>query len=136
MYRAKNKIALIAGGVLVVVLITACVIYRTRTVSYAEFLRAAEPNLHATLISVSYYCGSEDGYDYFVVRQPLGTENRYRVSVSESKLTDRFPYTKDRSKWRELHILPNPSAAADGGLPLSLQSTSQWAAAAELVCSA
>ncbi len=30
--------------------------------------------------------------------------------------------------------LPNQSAAADGELTLSLQSTSQWLAAAELTC--
>ena len=94
-------------GIVIVALIAGCIIRGTRTVSYAEFLRAAEPNLHNTLISVSYYCGSADGFDYFVVRQPLGSEDRYRVSESGSKVTDRFPYTKDRSKWRELRVWPN-----------------------------
>src|SRR4051812_37093974 len=107
----KTNVALILAGIVVVAVIVGCVIRRTHTVSYAEFVRAAEPNLHNTLVSVSYYCGSKDGFDYFVVRQPTGTEDRYRVPESDSKIAERFPYTKDRSKWRELKVWPNQGAA-------------------------
>jgi hypothetical protein len=44
-----------------------CITHRTQTVSYDEFLRASEPDLRNTLLGTSYYCGSRDGFDYFVV---------------------------------------------------------------------
>jgi len=114
MRRAKTKIALVLGGIVIVAIIAGCVIRRTHTVSYGEFIREARPNLAATIISVSYYCGSKDGFDYFVVIPPAGIEERYRVAKSESKITERFPYTKDRGKWRGLQNWLIQRAIIDG----------------------
>ncbi len=71
-----------------------------KTVTYSEVLVAAKPNLQNTLITSAYYCGSKDGFDYFVVYPPLGREERYRVAEGESRVVARFPFTIDQEHWR------------------------------------
>ena len=72
-----------------------------KTVTYAQLLDAAKPNLHNTLITVAYYCGSMDGFDYFAVYPPLSREERYRVLEADSGVDIRFAFTNDRNQWRE-----------------------------------
>ena len=76
----------------------------TRTVTFKEFAVAAEPTLHNTIITVSHYCGSKDGFDYFVVLPPMAGEQKYRVLESGSPMGDRFAWTRERSRWRRIDV--------------------------------
>src|SRR5690349_21769691 len=71
----------------------------TRTVTPEEFLAAARPDYHNTIITVSYYCGSKEGFDYFVVIPPWGKEQRYRLSDTNSFVRQRFTLSTERSQW-------------------------------------
>jgi hypothetical protein len=104
----------------------------TKTATYAQVLNAAKPNFQNTLITVAYYRGSKEGFDYFVVCPPLSREYRYRVLEKDSRLASRFPFTKDRKKWRnwpppayprafpESLFLPQPGSAQPDSLTNSL----------------
>src|SRR2546423_1623505 len=96
--RTRTKLSI---GLCFLAVVIACFFFydSTRTVTYSEFIRAAQPNYHNTIITVSHYCGSKDGFDYFVVLPPMSREHRYRVPSSDSPVTHRFGFTKDRSKW-------------------------------------
>jgi hypothetical protein len=91
---------------LVVVLVGFLVLYNpTRTVTPKEFLEAAKPNLGNTIITVSYYCGSKEGFDYFVVIPPMGREQKYRLPAPNSIVHQRFAFSNERSQWHSFHSL-------------------------------
>jgi hypothetical protein len=97
---------LLTGLGAVIALTGACLFYNpTRTVTWNEFAEAAQPNLHNTIITTSDYCGSRDGFDYFVVRPPMSREQKYRVLESDSPIRDRFAFTRDRSRWRRTDVM-------------------------------
>ena len=50
-------------------------------------------------VSATYYVGSDDNYDYFVIGT-VRCRKQYRVERNESKVTNRFQKTQDQSKWR------------------------------------
>jgi hypothetical protein len=60
-----------------------------------------------------YYCGSKGGFDYFREEEPnisFGSKvNRFRVAESEQAISNRFPYTTNRSQWRSLSKYQRPS---------------------------
>ena len=79
-----------------------CASHRARTVRWDELFSPTPVTVQNTLIEVTYYCGSKEGFDYFVVRPPLNADRRYRVAEEGSRITKRFPFTTDRTKWRAL----------------------------------
>ena len=54
----------------------------------------------------TFYCGSQQGFDCFYLEPEAPTtfrrSHRYRVPERENTVSDRFPFTKDRSRWRIL----------------------------------
>jgi hypothetical protein len=49
----------------------------------------------------TYYAGSADDYDYFVIQSGLGESmRRYRVLESEGAVTNRFELTTNQTRWR------------------------------------
>src|SRR4051794_33984644 len=102
--RTRTKI--LTGLAVVIVLTGGCLLYKpSRTVTWKEFAAAAQPNLHNTIITTSDYCGSRDGFDYFVVRPPGSREQKYRVLESDSPIRDRFAFTQERSRWRRTDVM-------------------------------
>jgi len=45
-----------------------------------------------------WYCGSRSGFDYFFRKRPLSSGD-YQMLEADSPVTNRFPYTNDRSRW-------------------------------------
>ena len=81
---------------LVLVLLSGC----TETVTTAVLdAKAAEQNGN-TFPDKTYYIGSKDSYDYFIIRHDYGGSSRYRVLQSEAAVTTRFTLTKDETRWR------------------------------------
>ena len=72
----------------------------THTVSHGELVTAAMPDYRNTLITITYYCGSKDGHDYFLVTPPFRGSRRYRVIESDSPIKKRFTLTRDKTGWR------------------------------------
>lgn len=102
--RTRSK--LLTGSCLVIALTGIWLLYNpTKTVAFKEFAVAAEPNLHNTIITVSHYCGSRDGFDHFVVLPPGAREKKYRVLESDSRVRDRFAFTRERSRWRRIDVM-------------------------------
>jgi len=78
----------------------------TATVTKSELNAKASEQDGNSFPDRTYYCGSEDGYDYFVIRRGLGNStHQYRVAESEKAVTNRFPLTKDEKLWRGYHIV-------------------------------
>lgn len=49
----------------------------------------------------TYYVGSDNHYDHFVIRSGMGAPSHlYRVRKSEGAVTNRFIVTKDETHWR------------------------------------
>jgi hypothetical protein len=73
----------------------------TKTVSKAGLDAKATEHAGFTFPDQTYYAGSNDRYDYFVIRRGLGgSTQRYRVLQSEGAVTNRFELTKDETRWR------------------------------------
>ncbi|MDQ7799140.1 MAG: hypothetical protein RDU76_09415 [Candidatus Edwardsbacteria bacterium] len=53
-------------------------------------------------VSIWYYTGTKEGYDYFV-HQDLGETVVYRVSSKEMIIDKQFPLTKKRKLWRVMN---------------------------------
>jgi hypothetical protein len=73
----------------------------TKTVTKAELNgKAAEQNGNS-FPDQTYYVGSDEHYDYFVIRRGLGgATHRYRVLQAEGAvITNRFSVTKDETRW-------------------------------------
>jgi hypothetical protein len=72
----------------------------TKTVTKAELDARSTAGEHFTFPDQTYYVGSDDRYDYFVIRTwGNGPKNWYRVLRTEGVMTNRFPLTKDETKW-------------------------------------
>lgn len=70
------------------------------TVSWQMLLQKANPAPQNTLQPQIYYCGSKDGFDYFVVQPVGGAESRCRVSMNDDLASlARFSLSDDRTKW-------------------------------------
>jgi hypothetical protein len=55
-----------------------------------------------------YYVGSDNRYDFFVVRSGAGKPSQlYRVSALEKAVADKFLVTKDEAEWRDYQV-PTP----------------------------
>jgi hypothetical protein len=77
--------------------LVACTPTITRT-EYDQKCREAV-NFNNTLTGEVYYQGSKDGYDYFLF-EPFGAISHHaRVKEGDVALTQRIPYSGDRSKW-------------------------------------
>lgn len=73
----------------------------THTVSKAQLEVKASEHAEFTFPDQTYYVGSDDAYDYFIVRSGLGgSTHRYRVLKSEGAVTNHFSVTKDETRWR------------------------------------
>ncbi|MDB6123760.1 MAG: hypothetical protein JWQ71_2753 [Pedosphaera sp.] len=82
-------------------LVTGCA---TKTVNYPALQNAFAEHHSALYRDTTYYCGSKDDYDYFYIE--YGMSDRfsqgqvYRVASSEIPLTNRFPFSKEKSNWK------------------------------------
>jgi hypothetical protein len=73
----------------------------TKTVTRSGLDAKASERAAFTFPDQTYYVGSNDGYDYFIIRRGLGgSTHRYRVLESEGAVTNRFSLTKDETRWR------------------------------------
>ena len=62
----------------------------------------------------TYYVGSENRYDYFVIRSGTGGRSRlYRVSALERVVTNKFLVTKDEAEWRGYTATARKDGSAD-----------------------
>ena len=68
------------------------------TVGRSEYNRIVLSTTHDTLGCV-YYKGRENGFDYFRAQWNLGSDD-IRLDVNQSPITNPFPYTGDKRKWR------------------------------------
>jgi len=72
----------------------------TDKVTKAGLDAKATEHIGFTFPDQTYYVGSDDGYDYFIIRSGLGSTHRYRVLASEGAVTNRFSVTTDETRWR------------------------------------
>lgn len=73
----------------------------TSTLTKAGLDAKATEHAGSSLPDQTYYVGSDDHYDHFVIRRGMGGPTRlYRVHESESAVTNRFIVTKDETRWR------------------------------------
>jgi hypothetical protein len=73
----------------------------TETVTKSGLDAKANEHLAFTFPDQTYYVGSLENYDYFVIRSGIGgSSHRYRVLESEGAITNRFTLTKDETRWR------------------------------------
>jgi hypothetical protein len=74
----------------------------TKTVSYQQLRSASLHHFDTFYPDTTYYCGTEEGYDYFYIEygQDQWNEGRkYRILSSESPIQKRIERTKDRDEW-------------------------------------
>jgi hypothetical protein len=86
----------------------------TKTVSYQDLQNAFAEHHGALYRDTTYYCGSKEGYDYFYIEygeDAINQGQRYRVASSESAVTTRFPYSKERNDWQPMTLYQSPAAA-------------------------
>jgi hypothetical protein len=75
---------------------------RPQTINRAE-LEQLKAHWHEPKVSMWYYVGSKDGYDYFH-HDDLGSEKKdFRISDTELSWTNTFPLTGDRKSWKALN---------------------------------
>jgi len=102
--RARRK--LLIGLCIIIALVSIWLLYcPTKTVTFNQLAAAAQPDYHNTIITVSHYCGSKDGFDYFVVLPPFSREQKCRVLETDSPVNDRFAFSQDRTRWRPIHVM-------------------------------
>ena len=75
-----------------------------RTITRDELQQETFRGQGKTLISITFYCGSKGGYDYFHIQPGMGSSTGdpsgdYRVASSEEAVARRFMYTTDRRRW-------------------------------------
>lgn len=91
---------------LIALLLSVLVCGCTSTLTKAGLDTKATEHAGATVADQTYYVGSDDHYDYFVIRSGTGKPTHlYRVRQSEGTVTNRFDVTKEETRWREYHIL-------------------------------
>ena len=77
----------------------------TDTVTKAGLDAKATEHAGFSFPDQTYYVGSEDGYDHFVIRSGSGGSiHRYRLLESEGAVTNRFSVTRDETRWRGYSI--------------------------------
>ena len=84
----------LSAGIFLLFLTDSC----TPTYSRTEFDRAVSRASIDTLGWVSYK-GRKKGHDYFQVHKNIGVEI-LRLPTSESPITEPFPYSVSKEKWR------------------------------------
>jgi hypothetical protein len=73
----------------------------TDTITKAELEAKAREHAGFTFPDQTYYVGSDNRYDHFVIRRGLGgSTDHYRVLRAEDIVTNRFDVTKDEARWR------------------------------------
>lgn len=100
--RRFMKKAVTAIVLLIVLVHSGC----TSTVTREALMHKATRNSLTPQPDITYYCGSEGGFDIFYL-QPVGATTfrraqRLRVPESENAVSDRFGYTTEQSRWRVL----------------------------------
>jgi hypothetical protein len=94
-----NSLQFLEFALITIVLLLFCGC--TKTVSKARLDAKATEHAGFTFPDQTYYVGSSDRYDYFVIRRGLGSSGtRYRVLQSEGAVANRFKFTKDETRWR------------------------------------
>ena len=74
----------------------------TKTVNYSQLWTASMAHYGDTYPDTTYYCGTQDGFDYFYVEYGAPHYNpgkRYRILSEDSPIKKRFEWTKDRDQW-------------------------------------
>lgn len=70
----------------------------TKTLTLNELCKKTDADKMLT-VAEWYYCGSEDGYHYFYNQEIGFGSGPYRIKENELKLTQTFPFTKDKNQW-------------------------------------
>ena len=84
-------------SLILLVLVCGC----TTTLTKSGLDAKATKHAGSTSPDRTYYVGSDDRYDHFVIRSGTGGPSHlYRVRESEGAVTNRFIVTKDESEWR------------------------------------
>jgi hypothetical protein len=81
----------------------------THTLTRSQLESAAKAMDGFTFPDRTYYCGTKDGYDYFVMQRSLGGSVRWsRVPETDKAVTERFPFSKDKMRWQVYHDATQP----------------------------
>ena len=88
---------------LLLALLSASLLGCAKTVSYEELLR--EPHVRSLANDEILYMGSKDGFDYFWVGAtgfgwPMDRSDTFRVAQAQTGVSNRFPLTRDRARWK------------------------------------
>jgi hypothetical protein len=88
------------GALLSVTLLAGCTATETLT---CRALNERSMSWREPKVALWQYQGSHEGFHYFhFVDLPLGHRERYRVPSGEIEMSDPFPLTTDRTRWRSL----------------------------------
>lgn len=89
------------GALLLVLMIAAgCV----RTSSHDDLAKRLSATRDITFYSDLLYTGSTEKYDYFVERNPLGSQT-HRVVIGQIAIGNRMNQTQDERLWRRCEVL-------------------------------
>ena len=73
----------------------------TSTLTRGDLDAKATERASSPVPDQTFYVGSDDRWDYFVIRSGVGKRSRlYRVAEAEAAVTNRFAVTKDEAEWR------------------------------------
>ena len=80
----------------------------TTTATRADLQSAAQARDGNTFPDATYYCGSKNGFDYFLIQHKLGGSESYRVPETDMAVKSRFPFSKDPARWQVYHDVTKP----------------------------
>jgi len=82
-----------------------------KTVTKQQLAQLAIRNAKTSFPESVYYCGSTEGYDYFVIvsaidesPQRFKNGHRYRINSAEQSVSQQFQFTQDTTQWRDYRV--------------------------------